>query len=45
MTQKEKMGKELGMEHWCSKLALTLLRRVSQSRVCWDGDPTSQTEH
>lgn len=28
MTQKEEMGKSLGrMEHWCSKLRLTLLRR------------------
>jgi len=38
------MGKELGMEHWCSKLALTLLRSVSRSHVCWDGGSTSQTE-
>lgn len=44
MTQEEKMRKELGMEHRGSKLALALLRRVSESCVCWDGDPTSQTD-
>lgn len=46
MTQKEEMGKENldEVERWCSKLALALLGRVSQARVCWDGDPTLRAE-
>lgn len=46
MTQKEEMGKENldEVERWCSKLALALLGRVSQARVCWDGDPTLHAE-
>lgn len=46
MTQKEELGKENldEVERWCSKLALALLGRVSQARVCWDGDPTLRAE-